>query len=217
MIRAVLFDLDGTLIDSNEAHVAVWEQVFAEAGHPIDAATIRGQIGKGGDQLVPTLLPGTTDDEIERLSDRHGELFKADHLDRVQPFPDSRALLERVDNAGKTVVLASSASKAELDHYVDLLDAKALIDAGTSIDDVETSKPAPDIFGTALKKAGVAADEAIAVGDTPWDIEAAGKAGIATVALRSGGFSDDTLADAVAIYDDAAALLAGFATSPLAS
>ena len=207
-VQAVLFDLDGTLVDSNEAHVAVWAQVLREAGHPVDAAAIRGQIGKGGDQLLPALVPGASEESIERWSDRHGVLFKADHLARIRPLPDAHALLAGVHAAGATIVLASSASKEELDHYVDLLDAYALIEAGTSIDDVETSKPAPDIFGTALKKAGVEPAEAIAVGDTPWDVEAAGRAGIATIALRSGGFSDDALAGAVAIYDDAAALLA---------
>lgn len=214
-IRAVLFDLDGTLVESNEAHVEVWAQVFAEAGHAIEREAIRGQIGKGGDQLVPALIPGASEDLVEKLSDRHGDIFKADRLDRIRPFPQARALLERVREAELTIVLASSASKAELDYYVGLLEAKPLIDASTSIDDVETSKPAPDIFAAALKKAGVAADEAVAVGDTPYDIASAGKAGIATIALRSGGFSDDALARALAIYDDAAALLANFDRSPL--
>lgn len=216
MTRAVLFDLDGTLVDSNEAHVAVWARVFAEAGHTIAHAAIRGQIGKGGDLLVPALLPEVTDAKVERLSDEHGAIYKAEWLDRIEPFPQARALLARAHGAGLTVVLASSASRAELDHYVRLLDAGSLIAASTSVDEVATSKPAPDIFAVALAKAGVDAGAAIAVGDTPYDVESARKAGIDAVALRSGGFDDRALAGAVAIYDDAAALLAGFDASPLA-
>jgi len=215
-IKAVLFDLDGTLVDSNEAHVEVWSRVFRDAGHPVDLAAIRGQIGKGGDLFVPTLLPHLPADEQERLAGEHGERFKAGWLPRVAPFPRAHDLLARVRASGSKVVLASSASAEELDHYVELLDAKKLVDARTSIDDVETSKPAPDIFGAALKKAGLAPEEALVVGDTPFDIKGADRAGIAAVALRSGGFTDDALAGAAAIYDDAADLLARFDASPLA-
>lgn len=215
--KAVLFDLDGTLVDSNEAHVDVWARVFREAGGPIAAEVIRGQIGKGGDQLVPDLLPDLPETARERLAERHGALFKADWLDRIAAFPRARDLLARAREAGAKVVLASSASRAELDHYVDLLDARSLVNAGTSIDDVKASKPAGDIFAVALEKAGVAPGDALAVGDTPYDIDAARKAGIATVAVRSGGFSDDALAGALAIYDDVAALLDRFDQSPLGS
>ena len=215
--KAVLFDLDGTLVDSNRLHVDAWVQAFADAGHDIAAERIAGQIGKGADHLVPELLPGADAATAEKLGEDHGRIFKSRHLDEVRPFPHARDLLARVHAAGIRVVLASSASKAELDHYVDLLDARELIDASTSIDDVAASKPAPDIFATALAKADVMAAEAVAVGDSPFDIAAAGKAGIATIALRSGGFSDDALAGAAAIYDDVAALLAAFDASPLAS
>jgi len=216
-IKAVLFDLDGTLVHSNEAHVEVWGRVFRDAGHVVAEDAIRGQIGKGGDLFVPTLLPHVPKDERERLDDEHGQRFKAGWLPRIAPFPRAHDLLARVHASGRKVVFASSASGKELDHYLELLDAKRLVDAKTSIDDVETSKPAPDIFGAALKKAGVAADEALVVGDTPFDIEGATRAGIATVAVRSGGFTDDALAGAVAIYDDAADLLARFDESPLAA
>jgi len=215
-IAAVLFDLDGTLVDSNEAHVEVWEQVFREAGQPIGREVIRGQIGKGGDLLVPDLLPELDEKAHQALADRHGELFKAEWLDRIVPFPGAHDLLARVHARGAQLVFASSASTAELKHYLTLLDAEALVDARTSIDDVGTSKPAPDIFAVALDKAGVAAERALAVGDSPFDVEAARKAGLATVAVRSGGFSDDALAGAVAIYDDVADLLARFEDSPLA-
>ena len=215
-IKAILFDIDGTLVDSNDLHVLAWEEAFAGEGHRFDRQQLHDQIGKGADNLVPTLLPGSDEDTAERLGDAHGAIFKRRYLDQVRPFPGARDLLARAHAAGQKVVLASSASKEELEHYVDLLDARALVDAATSIDDVGSSKPAPDIFATAVGKLeGVDPQEAIAVGDTPYDIEAAGKSGIATVALRSGGFPDDALAEAVAIFDDAAALLAAYDKSPL--
>jgi len=218
VIRAVLFDIDGTLIDSNELHVEAWVQVFSEAGHAVEAPAIRQQIGKGGDNLVPTLLPDLSETEQEALADGHGRVFKQLFLSRARPFPDATALLKRAHDDGRKVVLASSASRAELDHYTDLLGVRDLLAASTSIDDVETSKPAPDIFAAALKKAGVAASEAVAVGDTPWDVQSAGDAGIGTVALLSGGFERAELeaAGADAIYEDAADLLAGYGDSPLA-
>ena len=216
-IKAILFDIDGTLVDSNDLHVLAWEEAFAREGHRFDRQRLHDQIGKGADNLVPTLLPGSDDATAERLGDAHAEIFKTQYLDTVKPFPRARDLLAHAHAAGRTLVLASSASKAELDHYLDLLDARDLITATTSIDDVKDSKPAPDIFSTALGKLhGVDAGEAIAVGDTPYDVESAGKCGIRTIGLRSGGFPDEALGDAVATYDDVAALLAGYAGSPLA-
>ena len=216
MIRAVLFDLDGTLVDSNDAHVTVWAQVFREAGHDLPRAAIHAQIGKGGDLLVPALLPDADEATCGRIADRHGEVFKRDWLPRIRPFRHAHDLLARVRAEGAKVVLASSASRAELDHYVALLDARDLIAAGTSIDDVETSKPAGDIFSAALEKVGVDPADALVVGDTPYDVEAARRAGVRAVAVRSGRFDDAALAGAVALYDDVAALLAGYGESALA-
>ncbi len=215
-VRAVLFDLDGTLVDSNEFHVDAWERVFREAGHAIDRDAIAGQIGKGGDLLVPALLPDADAAERERLSTRHGEVFKARYLDLVRPFPGATDLLRRVKDSGRTVVLASSANGEELEHYVRLLGAEDLVAASTSHDDVETTKPAGDIFAAALVKARVTPGHAIVVGDTPYDIAAAAKCHVQTVAVRSGGFDEAALEGAVARYDDVGALLAGFEASPLA-
>ncbi|MGI4731504.1 MAG: HAD family hydrolase [Janthinobacterium lividum] len=215
--HAVLFDLDGTLVDSNELHVAAWRDVFAQAGHDVSDERIRGQIGKGGDKLVPALLPGVTKDEQEALSEAHGDVFTRHYRIRVRPFPGARVLLARVAETETKVVFASSASKGDLDHYLGLLDARHLVATATTIDDVTQSKPAPDIFATALKKAGVAPDAAVALGDSPFDMIAARDAGIAAVAVRSGGFDDGALAEAgaIAIYDNVADLLAQFAGSPL--
>ena len=218
MIKAVLLDIDGTLIDSNDLHVEAWVRVFAEADHPVGRAAIAGQIGKGGDNLVPALWPGVGEDEVKRLGDRHGAIFKADYIARARPLPGARGLIERVHAAGAKVVLASSASAEELDHYVERLRVAKLISARTSIDDVAVSKPAPDIFRAALRKAGVSGGEAIAVGDTPYDVASAKGAGVRTVAVLSGGFPEAVLreAGAVAVYAHVGALLDGYAESPLA-
>lgn len=217
-VNAVLFDIDGTLIDSNDLHVLAWEEAFLGEGHAIDRQVIHDQIGKGADNLVPTLLPQADEAKRERLGKAQGDLFKRKYLRSAKPFPNARALLERVHASGRKIVWASSASKGELDHYLDLLSAQKLVVAMTSIDDVNQSKPAPDIFDVAMKKvAPLTPGDAIVVGDTPYDIEAARKCGIDTVALRSGGFSDDELRDsgAVALYDDVAALLRDYDQSPL--
>ena len=219
-IKAVLFDIDGTLVDSNEHHVTAWQQVFEEAGSHFGRQTIHDQIGKGTDMLVPTLLPDVDEEGQRRLGDAHGKMFTSRFLDGIEPFADATALLRRVHAAGMRVVLASSASSRELDHYIDLLDARDLVAETTCSDDVENTKPAPDIFAVALDKLDpLVPDDAIVVGDTPYDIESAGKCGIAAIGLRSGGFADATLerAGAIAIYNDVAALLHDFDESPLAA
>lgn len=218
-IKAILFDIDGTLVDSNDAHVAAWQAVFRDIGKDFDDGTVHDQIGKGTDMLVPTLLPDTDEAEQQRLGDAHGAVFKDRFLDAIKPFPRAHDLLAHARDAGLQVVLASSASQGELDHYLDLLDARDIVTVTTTADDVENTKPAADIFATALKNLSpLAPDEVIVVGDTPYDIEAAGRCGIAAVGVRSGGFTDDALRDAGAagLYDDVAALLAGFDSSPLA-
>jgi HAD superfamily hydrolase (TIGR01509 family) len=218
-IRAVLFDIDGTLVDSNDMHVLAWEEAFASVGASFDRQVIHSQIGKGTDMLVPTLLPDADKAMQEKLGEAHAHVFKTKFLPEVTPFAMARDLLARVHAAGQTVVLASSASAEELDHYLGLLDARDLVGATTSADDVANTKPAPDIFATALRKvAPLSPDEVIVVGDTPYDVEAAVKCGISTVALRSGKFPDEQLRDAgaVALYDDVAALLADLDHSPLA-
>lgn len=219
-IRAVLFDLDGTLIDTNDMHVLAWEEAFASIGAHFDRKVIHDQIGKGTDMLVPALLPDLGTTEERRLGAMQSAIFKAKYLDRAKPFPGAQDLLARVHAAGLRIVLASSAAQAEIDHYCDLLGAKSMIDATTSADDVKRTKPAPDIFATALDKVTpLKPEEVLIVGDTPYDVEAGAKCGIATLALRSGKFADQALheAGALAIYDDVAALLADFDNSPLGS
>lgn len=216
-VRAIFFDLDGTLVDSNEQHVDAWASVFREAGRAQERGRIRAQIGKGGDLLVPALLPDADDTLIERLSDAHGACFKAQYLEGVRAFTGAADLVRRVHASGRKVLLASSASKSDLDHYIALLGIADAVAGASSIDDVEDSKPAPDIFEVALDKAGVAAGDSLAVGDTPYDVEAAAKAGVATIGLTSGPFDEAALsaAGAVAVYRDAADLLANLANSAI--
>jgi membrane protein len=217
-IKAILFDIDGTLVDSNDLHVAAWQAVFRQTGATFDDQVVHDQIGKGTDMLVPTLLPEADEAEQDRLGEEHGNIFKSQYLEQVTPFAGARDLLVRVKEGGRQVVLASSASSDELDHYLELLDAREIVALSTTSDDVEKTKPAPDIFAAALEKLSpLEANEVIVVGDTPYDIEAAAKCGIAAVGVRSGKFSDESLKDAgaVALYDDVATLLAEFENSPL--
>lgn len=215
MPKAILFDIDGTLIDSNNFHVLAWAEAFHAAGHDLRLSELHDQIGKGGDNYVEALLPDVSEKEAEALRKAHGTLFKQHYFHRLKPFPHARELLERCKAEGLKVMLATSASGEELDHHLDVLEARELVDGFTSADDVGCSKPCPDVFATAAEKAGVSPAEALAVGDTPWDVKAAKAAGIATVAVRSGLFADETLSGAIAIYDDVADLLARFDDSPL--
>lgn len=217
-IKAVLFDLDGTLVDSNPAHVRVWAEIFAEAGHDIPDNVIAGQIGKGGDLLIPALVPGLPEDRREAMSEAHGRIYRERFLGDIVAFPGAAELVKRVVRAGQRAVLASSAKQSELDHYIGLLGIADDLAAVTSADEVEHSKPEPDIFAAALAKvAPVTAAEAMMIGDTPYDAIGASRVGIATIGLRSGGFPDEVLREAgvVALYDDVAALLADYEQSPL--
>lgn len=221
MIKAVIFDVDGTLVDSNLAHVEAWREAFAHYGKELSADEIHAQIGKGGDQLMPVFL---SQHELERvghdLEALRVEIFTRDYLPGVAPFPKVRALFERLKGAGVQIALASSAKEQEIEHHQKKLQVEDLVDVATSKDDAEHSKPYPDIFETALARLdGVSADEAIVVGDTPYDVIAAKRCGVNTIALLCGGFAADVLreAGAIAIFDDIAQLLDHFDESPLAS
>jgi HAD superfamily hydrolase (TIGR01509 family) len=219
MAKAILFDVDGTLTDSNELHAAAWREAFLKFGADVPIEAVRSQIGKGGDNLMPALLPPELVDRCgSEIEEYRSTLYQRDYMPRVVPFPGVRALVERLKTDGKTVVLASSAKGAELKFNLDVAGVADLIDGTTSKDDVEHSKPCPDIFEAALAKAGVAANEAVVVGDSPFDIQAAAKLGITAVGVRSGGFPDEALRDAgaAALYDGPEDLLRNYETSPLA-
>ena len=217
-IKAILFDIDGTLVDSNDLHVLAWQQAFAGIGAHFDHQTLHDQIGKGTDKLVPALLPDLPKAEQKKLGETHGAIFKGRYIDQVKPFPCAHDMLARARASGFRLALASSASKDELEHYLGLLLAHDMIEASTGSDDVKKTKPAPDIFSTALSKLpGISREEAFVIGDTPYDMEAARSCGIPAIGLRSGKFTDTALkeAGAGAIYDDVASLLADYDQSPL--
>ena len=215
--RAILFDVDGTLVDSNDAHVDAWQRAFAAEGYMFSRAQIHAQVGKGADNLVPSLLSHAPDDIQERLDRARGEIYRRDYLPRVEPFAGAKQILRSLVKRGHTLVLASSASRKEVAYYVELLDADGLLSGTTSSDDVASSKPCPDIFAAALELTGCSAESAVVIGDTPYDITAARRAGIDAIAVLSGGFDEDELRSCrpVAIYRDVAELNANYLSSPL--
>ena len=215
--RAALFDVDGTLVDTNALHVEAWREAFARFGHPIPVEQIRPQVGKGGDNLLPTLLPDLPQAERDEIETWRGDLFKRDFLPRAVPFPGVRPLFERLVGEGVRIVLASSSHAEEVRYHLALIGCEDLVHATTSKDDVAHSKPCADIFEAALAKvAPLGAGEAIVIGDTPWDIIAAEKAGMHAIGFRSGGFDDSALAGACALFDGPRDLLDRFADSPFA-
>jgi phosphoglycolate phosphatase-like HAD superfamily hydrolase len=214
--KAVLFDVDGTLVDTNDLHAAAWREAFLSFGLDRPFEDIRWQIGKGGDNLIPSLFPDLGEARRGEIEAFRGDLFKRDYLPRATPFPAVRELFGRLVADGTKIVLASSSHSEEVDYYLSLIGCADLVSAKTSKDDVENSKPCPDIFAAALAKvAPLGAGEVAVVGDTPWDAKAAAKIGLRTVGFRSGGFPDEALAEAGAceLYDGPGDLLARFDSS----
>jgi HAD superfamily hydrolase (TIGR01509 family) len=212
----VIFDVDGTLVDSNEAHAQAWVDAFAERGFAVALAHVRRLIGMGGDKLIPASIGIAEDDpRIAGLSERRGAMFRERWLPRLRALPGSRALLQRLRSLGYKLAVASSAKREELEPLLKIAHVDDLVATRTSSSDAERSKPDPDIVGAALQRLGLSPDEAIMVGDTPYDIVAAQRAGLPTIAFRSGGWRTEDLAAAIAVYDDAAELLAKLEESPL--
>ncbi len=208
---AVLFDIDGTLADSNYAHVDAWWRAFRAAGESVDAWRIHRAIGMDSGRLLEELLPDASDEVRDQAKQFHTAYY-SEHMPQLRLLPGARELLEAVAEAGHAVVLATSAPESELSVLRELLDASAWVTAETSSEDVEQAKPAPGIIQVALDKVGVAADRAVMVGDAMWDVESSGKVGLPCVGVMTGGIGGDELrgAGAAAVYDDAAAVLAAF-------
>ncbi|HEU0273558.1 MAG TPA: HAD family hydrolase [Candidatus Udaeobacter sp.] len=213
-VLAFIFDIDGTLVDSNDLHVDSWDRAFRRFGKQFPREKLRAQIGKGSDQYLPEFL---TPSEIKRfgkkLEDYKSDLFRKEYLPKVRPFPKVRELFQRIRDGSKHIVLASSGKKADTKYYVDLLKIDDLIDGYVSGDDADSSKPAPDIFAASLKKLGdISPADAVTVGDTRFDIDAARKAGLTTIAFLCGGTSGAVLreAGAIAIFSDPADFLAHY-------
>ncbi len=220
MPKAAIFDVDGTLVDSVDLHAMAWQDALAKFGHQVSFTQARTQIGKGGDQLIPVFLSEDQQrDHGADMEEWRGKRFKSEYLSLVRPFSAVPELLGRLRGAGVKIAVASSAKQAELEIYLDIAGIAKLVDVSTCSDDAKQSKPAPDIFQVALGKLAIAADSAVAVGDTPYDAQAAGKAGIRTIGLLCGGFTEQALTEGgcIAVYPGPAALLACFDSSPLGS
>jgi HAD superfamily hydrolase (TIGR01509 family) len=216
MIEAVLCDIDGTLVESNWLHAGAWKDAFEVIGIPTELEDVRKQIGKGGDQLVPVFVPWWKRPAVEEpLMTFRQYIFRQDYLPKVKPFPQVRELLLKMKRARIRVSLASSADRDQLDAYKKIANIEDLIEESSTADEAKKSKPHPDIFEATLKKLGLPPDKVLALGDTPYDAEAAGKAGIWTVGVMTGGWSEKELLDAgcIEVYADVAAILANFESS----
>ncbi len=218
MVKALLCDIDGTLVQSNWLHAEAWQVAFGAMGIHLELEELRRQIGKGGDELIPVFVPWWRREAVEEpLKTFRKHIFQHDLRHKVQPLLGVRDLLQRTRAAGIKVALASSSAKDDLEVLKGIAGIEDLIDEQTSADDTDRAKPHPDIFSAALKKLGLKASECIALGDTPYDAESAGKAGIRTIGVTTGGWSKAELmaAGCVEAYDGAAELLAGFDKSAI--
>jgi HAD superfamily hydrolase (TIGR01509 family) len=206
MIRGILFDIDGTLLLSNEAHAHAWQDAFAKHGFSVELDALRKLIGMGSDKLIESLFPEMNDEAGvgNAIKDDRTAIFLETYTTGLQPAPGARELVMAVQRAGLKTVAASSASSKELAVLLKAAGVDDLLTEATTSDDVDNSKPDADIVEAALDKIGLPASEVLMIGDTPYDIEAASKAGARCVAVRCGGWHDAALAGAIRIYDDPA-------------
>ncbi|HJU04343.1 MAG TPA: HAD family hydrolase [Nitrospiraceae bacterium] len=219
--QAVIFDIDGTLLDSVTLHAQAWVEAFAHFGYQTKVEEVRPQIGKGGDQLMPVFVPAEDLKRIgKELEEYRKNLFKKKFLPQVRPFPKVRELFLKMQERGLQIALASSGKEEEVAAYKRIAGIEDLVEEETSSDDAKRSKPHPDIFHAALDKlVPLKPDQILAVGDTPYDAEAAGKAGLKTIGMLCGGHSEQVLKQAgcIAIYQDPADLFVHYDESPLAA
>lgn len=210
MVKAVLCDIDGTLVDSNWLHAEAWQRAFGEMGIVLDREDVRRQIGKGGDELIPVFVAWWKREAVEEPLKRYREwIFRQDFLPKVESLPNAREFAEELKRRGIRFALASSSKKADLEDYKRIMQVEDLLDEATSADDVDRAKPHPDVFSAALERLGLKAKHCIALGDTPYDAEAAGKAGLRTIGVETGGWTHGDLMDAgcVEVYSSVAELL----------
>ena len=199
--QGIILDIDGTLIDSNDAHARAWLQALQENGISTDYQTVRDKIGMGGDKLLPDVAQISVDSPLgKKIDQRKNEIFRQDFFPHLRPFPYAQQLIERLHASGLKLVVASSSSREDLDALLRKIGIADLIFASTSASDTEESKPAPDVVEAALHKADLRPHAAIMIGDTPYDISSAHQAHVPTIALTCGGWSRDELHDAEAIF-----------------
>jgi HAD superfamily hydrolase (TIGR01549 family) len=215
-VPAAILDVDGTLVDTNYQHALAWYRALRKHDVTVPVWRLHRHVGMGGDKFVAAVAGDEVEERLgDELRDEWERLFD-EVIDEVAPLPGARELMVELKERGHPLVLASSAVQKHLDHFLDLLDARELADSWTTKDDVEQSKPEPDLVNAALEQAGTR--EAVMIGDTPWDVEAARKAGIETVCVLTGGFSEEELreAGAAAVYKSMAELQSSLDESPLA-
>ncbi|HYU61089.1 MAG TPA: HAD family hydrolase [Solirubrobacterales bacterium] len=215
MAPAAILDIDGTLVDTNYHHAVAWYRAFRRHGIVLPVWRVHRHIGMGGDQLVAALAGDAVEEHKgDRIRDAEKELYM-ELIDEVEPFEAARELIEELKRRGRTVVLASSAKEDEVEHYIELLDARQLADGWTTSADVEATKPEPDLVRAALDKAGE--EQGVMIGDTPWDARAAARAGVETVAVLTGGFAEQELRDAgaCAVFESVAELRTELDSTPL--
>jgi HAD superfamily hydrolase (TIGR01549 family) len=212
---AAILDVDGTLVDTNYQHAIAWYRAFRKHDIVLPVWRIHRHVGMGGDQLVEALTSAQTEDEHgDSIRDAEKGIYM-ELIDEVEPFEGARELIEDLRSRDHPVVLASSAREDEVDHYLDLLDARELADDWTTSDDVERTKPHPDLVCAALEKAET--EDAMMIGDTPWDVKAATAVGVDTITVLTGGFAEQELTDAgaVAVYESVEALRRDLDRTPL--
>jgi HAD superfamily hydrolase (TIGR01509 family) len=216
-MAVAILDIDGTLVDTNYHHAIAWFRAFRQHGIVLPVWRIHRHVGMGGDQMVAALTDESTESELGDDIRAAEKTLYLELIHEVQTMEGARELIEVLKRAGHTVVLASSAKQDEVDHYLDLLDARDLADAWTSSADVEATKPEPDLVHSALEKAGGSDGRALMIGDTPWDIRAAERAGVRTLAVRTGGFGVDELreAGALEVFESVAELCGRLDQTPL--
>jgi HAD superfamily hydrolase (TIGR01509 family) len=215
MAKAVILDIDGTLILSNDAHARAFVEAAQALGLTADFQAVRRLIGKGSDKLIPEAFGIPSDSEQGRLLDKlKGEIFKRSYLSSLQPAPGARDLLKRFRADKKKLIVATSAGKDDVMALLERAGVQDLIDDMVSSDDVDASKPDPDVVQVAIRKSGENKQHVIMLGDTPYDVEAALRAGIRIVVLRCGGWRDEDLTGAVAVYEDPADVLRHYEDSP---
>jgi HAD superfamily hydrolase (TIGR01509 family) len=216
LLQGVIFDIDGTLVDSNDAHAESWVDTFAEAGYDVPFDVVRPLIGMGGDKLLPKAAHINADsDEGKKLTERRTEIFREKYLPHLKALPGSRALVLRVRKEGLTPIVATSAKDKELKGLLKAAEVNDLMDEKATASDAKRSKPDPDIVRAAIDESGISHDKLVMIGDTPYDVEAASRAGVRIIAFRSGGWTDDELKGAAEFYDAPQDLLDHYETSLL--
>ena len=215
-LKGVIFDVDGTLVDSNDAHAQSWVETFAEAGYKVPFEVVRPLIGMGADKLLPRTVGIRHDSEQgKKLLKRRSEIFRERYLPHLRSLPGARSLVLRVRDDGLKAIVATSAKDEELNGLLKAADVDDLMEEKATASDAKRSKPDPDIVEAAIEESGVPSNKAVMIGDTPYDVEAATRAGVRIIAFRSGGWDDESLIGAAQIYDGPADLLAHYDASLL--